>query len=325
MALQHFYRAIPNQLTWLILMKSLFCKLLEKTGLLSHRPFFRRVSRMPRRIVYEADRKIRITVMGVANKFGRQPIVDPAGPVVSLTTYGTRARTVHLAIESIGRGEMRPSRIVLWLDDQSLCDNLPNGVRRLQRRGLEVKRSHNYGPYKKSYPYVESLEEFEVPLVTADDDVLYPRHWLKELVKAFREFPDAVNCWTARTISLDDRGGLSSYESWKLTNSTSPSYRHVAIGVGGVIYPPPLQRALKQQGTAFLEYCPTADDVWLHLLALRAGYKVRKISEITLRQPYIPGTQGTALLQHNVFRKGNDLQIAATYQESDIDRLREYE
>jgi hypothetical protein len=242
--------------------------------------------------------------------------------VVSLTTYGQRTQTVHLAIESIGRGQTRPSRLILWLDEPLPAAGLPIGLRRLQKHGLEVRHCENYGPHKKYYPYLESLQEVEIPLVTADDDLLYPRNWLRDLVKAYRQFPEVINCHRARVMALDQTG-IADYESWEPANSTRPSFCHFAVGLGGVIYPPSFLRALKIQATGFVSCCPKADDIWLHVQALRAGYKVRQIKKKCFHLLYIPGTQETALRDQNYTGGGNDLQIKATYQASDIDRLRE--
>ena len=113
------------------------------------------------------------------NHFSRSAIsIGGHGPVVSLTTYGKRANKAYLAIESIARGSLLPSRLILWLDEQVLYDDLPAPLFRLTRRGLEIKLCKNYGPHKKYYPYVESQTTFTSPLVTADDDTIYPRSWL---------------------------------------------------------------------------------------------------------------------------------------------------
>src|ERR1700728_3972607 len=97
------------------------------------------------------------------NRYSRARITCPAGPIVSLTTYGKRSRTVYLAVESIGKGHVRPSRIILWLDARAIFHNPPATIRRLVRRGLEVKLCENYGPHTKYYPYLQSLETFESP------------------------------------------------------------------------------------------------------------------------------------------------------------------
>jgi hypothetical protein len=280
------------------------------------------VRRIPRRLYEEIRAHVLLGYFWLLNLYGRTAITQPVGPVVSLTTYGKRVRTVSLAIESIARGSVLPSRIILWIDDKAAFGDLPPGIRRLTRRGLEVRLCNNYGPHKKYYPYLESLQTVEMPLVTADDDTFYPRHWLKRLVEAFQQFPDVVNCYRARVIVLNE-GGIAKYEGWKLADSTRPSFCHCAVGVGGTIYPLPLQRVLKQEGAAFLSCCPKADDLWLHVQALRAGYKVRQISEKRFPLVGIPGTQSAGLFHQNLIRGENDDQLVHTYRASDIDRLRE--
>ena len=281
----------------------------------------RRASRVIYRLRYESALCVDLVWLKLRNIFGRRPITHAGGPVVSLTSYGKRLKTVHLAVESIGRGQIRPSRIFLWLDDPLMIEKLPAGIRRLQSRGLEVRLCEDLGPHKKYYPYLESSRTIEVPLVTADDDVLYPSYWLQKLVQAHRQFPNNVNCYRARQLALEENG-LAKYETWKPAESTDPSFYHCAIGVGGVIYPVPLQQFLKEQGKAFISCCPRADDVWLHVQALRAGYKVRQIDNRCFELLYIPGTQTTALYHCNLDGGANDQQIRNTYRRSDIEALR---
>jgi len=255
--------------------------------------------------------------MTIRNVSANALITSPEGPVVCLTTYGARITMVHLAIESIARGSMLPSRLILWIDDASAMQHLPPGLRRLQKRGLEVRLCRNYGSHKKYYPYLESLQDIDVPLVTADDDLLYPRSWLKRLYEAYLRYPNVVNCHRARVIQLKE-GRLIKYEQWDLANSSQASLLHVAGSGAGAIYPIPLQLALKRQGTGFLHCCPKADDIWLHVQALRAGYRVRQIDTQLFRIREIPGTQVTALCHDNVTCGGNDRQIALTYTAMDI-------
>ena len=101
--------------------------------------FVRRVARIPRRIYGEASALVLAGYFYLLNIYGRAAITKPEGPVVSLTTYGARLRTVCLAIESIARGRVLPSRIILWIDDKSVIGNLPPAIRRLVQRGLEVR------------------------------------------------------------------------------------------------------------------------------------------------------------------------------------------
>lgn len=273
---------------------------------------------LPRRVVRELLGYLQLVPLPLINRYGRSPVTQSGGPVVSLTTYGRRVQTVYLAIESIARGEVKPSRLILWIDEIDLLKNLSATIRRLQRRGLEVRLCQNYGPHKKYYPYVESQDSFDLPLVTADDDILYPHYWLKKLVEANRKFPETVNCYFAGDIEFDTNSGQMRLK-WNSCHSIDPSFCYHPLGGTGVIYPPQYLMALKRAGAAFMSCCPTQDDVWHHVMALRAGLKVR---QILLLPPYfsfqsIPGTHRTMLNGRN-----EDSAISATYKESDIQLLR---
>ncbi len=281
-----------------------------------------RIPRIPHRIYWE----FRVWILSVLplwwiNRYGHAPITQPDGPVVSLTTYGYRLRTVYLVIESIARGRLLPSRIILWIDDKDFFDNLPAPIRRLKQRGLEVTFCENYGAHKKYYPYLQSQNTFDTPLVTADDDVFYPDFWLQDLMKAYIERPDIVNCFCASVFRLSEHG-IAKNSEWKISESTEPDFRNCAIGYSGIIYPPAFLTILKKLGTSFKDYCPTADDFWLHIQELRAGYRVRQIRPKALRFLSVPGSQVIGLWKDNEYG-GNDRQIEATYTTEDVQKMLE--
>lgn len=199
---------------------------------------------------------------------------------------------------------------------------LSGALRRQQRRGLEIRTCSNLGPHKKYYPYLESSDAIEVPLVTADDDLIYPRWWLKRLVDEYARHPETVNCYRARRIRFSGQE-LASYKVWELTKSTEPSFCHFAGSGAGAILPVPLQRLIRNAGSGFLNCCPRADDVWLHVQSLRGGFRVRQISSREFRLIEIWKSQQQALHFDNLAGGGNDRQIAATYDSHDLEVLRE--
>jgi hypothetical protein len=255
------------------------------------------------------------------NASSHAPVVAVGGPVVSLTTYGKRVDTVYLTLESIARGSMLPSRLILWLDEIDRLQNLPETLRRLQARGLEVRQTPDYGPHKKYYPYLESSTSLDVPLATADDDAVYPHGWLKGLANSYAKFPSFVNCYRAHVIRFEgDR--FAPYITWSHCRSAEPSFLHFATGVSGTIYPPALQERIKEAGLGFEEVCPRADDVWLHKQALRAGFRIRQLKAWEQSFPELPGTQDVGLVVENVHGAQNDLQIKKTYSAQDIGHLK---
>jgi hypothetical protein len=264
--------------------------------------------------------KFYLTRLRLRNERSNASVTAPGGPVVSMTTYGDRLRTVHLVLESIAAGSMLPSRMILWVDTEEAFANRTAGLQRLVDRGLEIYRSENFGPHTKYYPYLLSTDTFESELVTADDDLLYNEWWLEGLVRANREDPGSVNCYRAHRVRFE-KGAIAPYVTWGTCKTTEPSYLHFATGVSGCIYPPSLLRRLKLAGSEFVQVCPKADDVWLHVNALRAGMRTRQVWDRPLRFPFVPGTQGGGLYHSNVLLARNDEQIRNTYTAGDIATL----
>lgn len=275
-----------------------------------------RLARQLRKYRARLQRSCLLLRHALANRLARRRVVAAGGPVVSLTSYSTRLRRVHLTLESIAAGRVLPSRLILWIDEPQVLADPPAPLRRLQARGLEIRGCENYGPHKKYFPYV-CQERLDAPLVTADDDVLYPRHWLAGLQAAAQQTPEAVICYKARRVRIE-QGVIQPYRSWATALDRRPSLRHFAIGVSGVLYPPALQEALRRQGDAFMPLAAKADDIWLHLQALRSGVRVRQISTRDEHFPSVPGTQGIALYGENLKQGGNDRIIAQLYTAADI-------
>ncbi len=246
------------------------------------------------------------------NRFSRERVVDPgAEVVVTMTTHGVRLREAWIALESIARGDLRPARLMLWIDDAASFRRLPRELRRLRRRGLEILFTEAYGVHTKYYPYVRSVASPDLPLVTCDDDIVYPADWLSALVKAHRERPADVVCFRAHLIGLDAGGALTPYADWEPARGRSSSFAHFGTSVSGQLLPASVQRALKDGGERFRELAPFADDIWLAACAIAAGVRTSMVGDEPVLFPYIPGSQEAGgLYVVNVLQGGNDPVLA---------------
>ncbi|GGL87412.1 hypothetical protein [Nakamurella endophytica] len=256
--------------------------------------------------------RTRMAVLRAVNRWSPRPVVGTGQVVVNLTTYGHRADTAFYAIESIGLGSVRPRRLILWLDDPAILAHPPRSLDRLQRRGLELLPCPDFGPHNKQYPYAVSTSRHDLPLVAADDDMLYPRRWLRGLVAAYREAPDVINCYRAHLLEFDG-DHLRPYLEWTPRTGRQALLSVFPTGVSGVIYPPALLDRLAAAGTGFLQVAPRADDIWVHAVAVANGIRTRQLGDRQQHFTAVPGTQIGTLYRANVREGGNDRQIAAAY------------
>jgi hypothetical protein len=254
------------------------------------------------------------------NRYSRASITGEGGPTVSLTTHGLRLKNVFLAIESIARGSLKPSRLMLYLDVEEHVLHPLKTLQRLQRRGLE-----NLGPHTKIQPWIANAPSFSVPHVVVDDDILYPRWWLERLSMCAASDSVSIHAYrTHRMVAADDGMSLTAYDTWP-PGLGKPSNLHFATGCSGIMLPPAFLQIMRDVGQGFRETCPRADDIWLTYLAIEHRIPISQVDQKSLHFDVIPGTQVTSLNASNVFEGQNDQQIKSTFQPSTLERIVELE
>jgi hypothetical protein len=247
----------------------------------------------------------------------RRSILGDGDIVVSMTSHGSRIRRAHHAIESIARGTLRPSRMILWIDEELEGEPLPHGLRRLQRRGLEVRyHKDDMGPHMKYFPYVTSMSEHTRPLVTGDDDKRYSKEWLKGLAEAHEENDSVISVYFSRRIEFAG-DEFAPYVTWPYLDNSRPDHRNAVIGFCGAVYPPAFLDELQRRGDVFRKTTPRQDDVWLTFVAVTGGFPVRQIRSAPMVPKTLPGTETLALRRTNLVSGvdggGNDQQFSETF------------
>lgn len=273
-----------------------------------------------RRRIFSITSPIASAAMCARSKtFTSSLIGDPAAPVVTLTSHGDRVNRVARSIESIGRGTLKPSRIILWLDDPSWLSRLPAALLRQQKRGLEIRLTENLGPHTKYFPFVASEPEEAITFATADDDIVYPRWWLERLDAASKLSPGAIVCHRAHRIEVAGKS-IPPYSAWTSVRTTEPHPSVFATGVSGVLYPARMVTALREAGLGFRSSSLTTDDVWLHWVALTNSIPVRQVADVPKGFWITPGTQKYTLMATNL-AGANDESIAALYGPAEIAQI----
>lgn len=268
---------------------------------------------------------VKLAALGLLAARNRRsaPVTGDAPVVLSMTSYGRRLGVVGYAIESLAAGRARPARLLLWVDDPEAVRAAHPMIDRLARRGLEVLATEDFGPHKKSYPYCRLVGGTGMDLVTADDDLLYPRGWLAGLLAAQAAYPGDFVGYRAKEVTLHGQGELAPYAQWPAAPAGASGPRVFLTSGAGVVFPSALRAALADAGEAFMDVCPRADDIWINACALRAGVTTRTVDARGMSMLSIPRSQGEqALHTDNVGGGGNDRQLAATLTPADIEILR---
>lgn len=286
------------------------------------------VTRAAAYIVRSAARWYGRVRLELLNRVSRRPATNPDGvATVTVTTFAPRLRDVHVALESIARGVERPGRLVLWVDAEVVDEarSMP-GLRRLLRRGVEIQSAEAaLGPHKKYLHVLEESALDDLVLVLADDDIMYPRVWLSELLERFESLERrSVVSWWAKTYRFAPDGrSLAPYRTWDSCHDTSVRRDHYLMGGSGTVFPTVVLEQLRERGREFLEVTPRADDIWLNLHTLRCGVGVAQVRPVPMPILTVPLTQRTKLSQDNVAGDLNDQYLRMTFTADDLLRLRD--
>ena len=284
---------------------------------LGSRPLLRRVLARISRIftVVLANTTVRLP-----NIFVRANRCEP-GVVVGLTSFPGRIDTVWISLQSIYRQTVLPEHVVLVLSKDEFPDgHLPRSVVAFTSRGLKIIfHEGNIRSYKKLIPLLPDYADKVI--VTADDDVIYPRKWLAELVDAHAERPNYVLGHRGAVIALDGQR-IQPYATWTRATQETPSSLVFLTGMGGILYPPGALPVITGDAELAMKLCPTADDVWFKAMTLLNDAPVAKIGKSPGNFPVVKAAQALALHHENVKAGQNDIQLKAVFDHFELsDRI----
>lgn len=230
--------------------------------------------------------------------------------IVSLTTIPSRINDVWLVIESIFRQTIKADRVLLWISREEFENvELPEQLIQQKKRGLEIRYCDDIKPHKKYYYTMQ--ENPDDIIITVDDDVFYSKLLIKKLLASYKRFPSCVSCMRAHRILLDDKGNPLTYKSWKqkVRAFQKPAKDLIAIGVGGILYPPHSMDKEVFNKNALIKYSLFADDLWLKCMQTRNNTKVTKANRGRGNNITLAKSQETALFQINKNENRNDVYL----------------
>ncbi|NEN05453.1 hypothetical protein G3T36_06175 [Diaminobutyricibacter tongyongensis] len=218
---------------------------------------------------------------------------------------------------------MRPSRIILWVDTEQYeaAGQLPT-LKRLVGRGLELRSANaSLRSHKKYFHFVHDSELSARPLIIADDDLLYPHTWYRDLWEGFTASGRSavISAWVKRPAVADSK--LIPYEDWPTAHDTILRRENYFMGGSGTVFPVSFNHVLATDGDRFLSVAPTSDDAWLNNRAHRVGLLIGQSTEGAVPIRAIPGTQAQKLSNENLGTSGTNAQLAKLYESDDLLRL----
>jgi hypothetical protein len=257
-------------------------------------------------------------------KYGLNKEVERTSKViVSLTSYPARLPYLHICIKSLLNQTYKPDKIILYLGEDTKRENVTPQLWELCPFGLEIVFCPgNLKSYKK---YIYALQQYpDDIIITVDDDVIYNRKLIGSLMRSYAKHPGAVSAREGNRIA-SDKGECLPYAYWRWQyafvwrKNRKPSWQLMAIGVGGVLYPPASKCPMA--GDVFdidliINICDCLnDDIWLKIHQLRAGIPV----------VMVPGAVSFVLIPHTQETAMYTLQVnGMPYQDYYIDRMRKH-
>jgi len=195
--------------------------------------------------------------------------------IVSMTSYPERFGEIDLCIKSLLLQSYKPDKIIIWFGSDSQERDLTESMREYQKYGVEYRfdPQKNLKAHKK---YYYAMREFpEDIVITVDDDAVYPRNTVRSLIKNYYKHPNAVSARRVHKITFKNNK-INPYDKWKKEYRWAFGERFdlMAVGVGGVLYPPHCLNENAFDTNALIDNCINADDIWLKCMETLKKTKV---------------------------------------------------
>jgi len=231
--------------------------------------------------------------------------------IVSLTSYAARIDvSAYRAVVTLLDQDHPADKVVLWVEA-----DLPIPKKFYDLRGLEIKTRRQRGIESHS-KLIWSLQDYPKDIiVTADDDIYYPRDWLKLLLMEHEKHPAKIICHFAHEMLIKDNY-FKPYIEWPEECFSGNIF---PLTGAGCLFPPHSLYHDVTDTHLIMTLCPQADDVWFWAMAVLNGTDFAVVpdgySGYRRIHSIVPHdlSGGEALYLYNVRRGGNDIQLKQVF------------
>ncbi|MDR0319666.1 MAG: glycosyltransferase [Rickettsiales bacterium] len=242
--------------------------------------------------------------------------------IASMTSFPAAIQFAVRAIGSILNQTVVPDKIVLYLTaSQFPGGKIPAELAALTKKNKKVEvrfYDENIRSYTKLIP---ALKDFPDDIImTFDDDILYPRGVVADLLRHHKKYPRAIIGNRVRRARFGEDGRLLPHLKWKVYKSlrffylsTRPRLVNHITGVAGALYPPHIFPKEVFDSKIFMEIAPTVDDVWFWLMAVKnnVGTAPVPFGRGTVHLEDMTKPMEITLKSVNIY-SGEDVNLAAT-------------
>lgn len=158
--------------------------------------------------------------------------------IISFTTIPSRIEHIKPMLDSILNQSLKPDQIILWVGKSydRLNHNAPIKIPNfIVQSNIIVNYCEDVGPFSKLYHTLkQEWENKETIIVTADDDVFYPPHWFKNLIRQAKRSPNKAIGYRGRIL----KDKLNYKNSLKVTGASRfrPNPVDIITGTWGALY-----------------------------------------------------------------------------------------
>jgi len=261
---------------------------------------------------FELDKKIKKFKFFGINQEERKTKI-----IVSLTSYPKRIHEIKYTIYSLLNQEVKPDKLVLWLSKNEFPNreqDLPKELLKFLKCGLTIRWCDTLKSYKKLLPSLKSYPN-EV-IVTADDDLYYPKEWLKLLYDYHIQYPNEILTHRSRRISFNENN-IKKYLEWELCQKEEEaSFLNFFTTGGGVLFPPNSLSKIVENKEIYEKICPTGDDIWFWGMAILKDTKIRVVKNNLFIVTYVNPARDIVFNKDTLWsynEKHNDEQFKALF------------
>ena len=206
----------------------------------------------------------------------------PTNVIVSLTTTPYRINKIKLVLDSISKQSIKPTKIYLNVPWKFKRDNsdyiIPEWLKSYP--GIIINRTKDYGPATKLLATLEKERDPTSIIITVDDDTLYPKHVVRDLVGQYL-FDDSVKNSVITDLGINLLYFLDTdlyFNKVMCANCQSG----LLVGISGVAYK---REFFKEDIFSLMENVPTScflsDDLMISAYVLANNINIVKSSGVS--------------------------------------------